>query len=282
MAFTHGVKPKSGLDDGERPTKKQKKQQEKSAKESSKDAVTSKTPATSATIPVTAPTSAPSKATTTALPIPKLLPGEHLRDFAARVDAALPVGGLINKGIRGRDLAGVKRPQTKTEKKLQKMYKEWREEEARRKDKIQEALDEEEDAQDEDALTGKVRLPSKAELDAHNADSDSGAAAKKKGKKKRKGGAAVEDDDPWAQVGKNRSDVGKGLIGLHDVVQAPPVLKKIKERFRVFDGAKVNVEDVPKEAGSLKRREELGQERQNVLETYRRMMAARRKDVEEV
>ena len=58
-----------------------------------------------------------------------------MADFAARVNQALPVGGLSRKG---KQPDGVKERQTKTEKRLHKMYAEWREEEARRKEKLEE------------------------------------------------------------------------------------------------------------------------------------------------
>jgi hypothetical protein len=66
-------------------------------------------------------------------------------------------------------------------------------------------------------------------------------------------------------------------VGLNDVVQAPPTFTKVpKDKFKVR-GARVEVEDVPKASGSLRRREELGSVRRSVVEGYRAMMKERTK-----
>jgi hypothetical protein len=55
-------------------------------------------------------------------------------------------------------------------------------------------------------------------------------------------------------------------------VQAPPTFSRVpKEKFRTL-GARVEVDDVPKASGSLRRREELGELRKSVVEGYRAMM----------
>jgi len=97
----------------------------------------------------------------------------------------------------------------------------------------------------------------------------------KKAKKKRAVGE-VEDgeNDPWARIKRDRGEV---KVGLNDVVQAPPTFTKVpKEKFKVR-GARVEVEDVPKASGSLRRREELGEVRKSVVEGYRQMMKDRAK-----
>ncbi|KAI4187319.1 MAG: hypothetical protein L6R41_002894, partial [Letrouitia leprolyta] len=76
--------------------------------------------------------------------IPKILPGERMGDYSARVDQALPVAGLVNKGKR-KGVAGEKQPQSKLEKKMQRMQKEWRAEEVRRKANLEEQREEEEE-----------------------------------------------------------------------------------------------------------------------------------------
>lgn len=81
-------------------------------------------------------------------------------------------------------------------------------------------------------------------------------------------GETGDDDDPWAEL-KAKREAPKGL---HDVAQAPPSLKKVRQKFKVKDGAKVQVVDVPNAAGSLKRREELSDARKEVIERYRAMM----------
>jgi hypothetical protein len=162
---------------------------------------------------------------------PTILPGERLGEFAARVDRALPLTGLVGKGADGR--------KTKTERKMQRMQAQWREEETQRKEKREE-LDE--------------------ELAEHEADSGIASSSKRKKSAKSKGDDS--DDDIWAKVEPRR---------LNDIVHAPPVLTIPKVR-----GATVQVEDVPRKAGSLRKREELGQERSSILEGYRKMMAGKR------
>ncbi|MCJ1391603.1 hypothetical protein MMC18_004467 [Xylographa bjoerkii] len=243
MAFhTQGVKPRSGLDDGIVKTKKRKRAAKATEQNES---------------PVL-------KAIDT---IPRIKPGERMSEYSVRVDAALPVSGLINKGGNGvKDLPGVKNPRTKMERKMHRMYKEWREVEAKRKEQAEEEREEMEDEELDDQTSSKVR-----------------GLVTKEAKRRRKG-MGSDNEDPWAAVGRNR-DVqarnGKGtsggLVGLHDVVQAPPQFSKVpKEKFKVMDRAKVDVLDVPASAGSLRRREELGQARRSVVEGYRQMMRERK------
>jgi hypothetical protein len=230
MAFrNHRIKPRSGLDDGRVTSKKQKRAAESAD-------------ATSETLP-----DAP------AASVPKIMPGERMADYSARVDAALPVSGLINKG---KSLPGVKKQQTKMEKRMQRMQHEWRIVDARRKE---ERAAERQRLEDEemDATRGSMRL----------------LLGGRKGKRR----SGRVEDDPWAAVGQNRKDqaVG-GLVGLHDVVQAPPRFAKPKAKFKIRNGAQVDVLDVPAAAGSLRRREELGRARRSVVDGYRQMMKARK------
>jgi hypothetical protein len=180
-----------------------------------------------------------------------------MSDYSARVDAALPLTGLVTKN-KAQDIPGVKRHKTKTERKIEKMQKEWREVDARYKEKLQEAEDEAEESED----------PYQEELNAS-----------RRKKKKKGNSSAVDDDDPWAALTKARKEqatANGGLVGLHDVVQAPPQLNAPKAKFKVHNGAKVEVADVPTAAGSLRKREELGATRKSVVEGYRQMMKDRR------
>lgn len=238
MQFQTGQKrSRSGLDDGQ--DRRNPKKQKKGA---------NGTPTAAVKEP---PAAEPARAE-----MPKIQPGERLGDFAARVDHALPVGGLARKGKV--KVEGLKERQTKTEKRLQKMYASWREEEARRKEREEERIEQEEEAEEEkEAELGgqSVRLP----------------ASSKAGKRKKVIGEAAgsDDDDPWAQL-KLKRDQPKGL---HDVVQAPPNFKAVpKEKFKVRNGAKADVVNVPTAAGSLKRREELSAARREVIDRYRHMM----------
>lgn len=244
MAFQKGKKLPKGLDDGVRETKAAKKRRvaaEKDAEEPTQE------------MPVEEK-----------VEVPTIRPGERMSDFAARVDAALPVSGLVNKTTRGgKDPLGLKVGRTKTEKRMHKMYDEWRAEEARIQEKKQEAMElAEEEEMDED---GQVKW----KVDVQKAGKN------KKGKKKKVVGE-VEDgeDDPWAKIKRDRGEV---KAGLNDVVQAPPTFTKVpKEKFKVR-GARVEVEDIPKASGSLRRREELSSVRKSVVEGYRAMMKERTK-----
>ena len=237
MAFRQGIKPPSGLDDGIIKSKKQKR-----VLQASED-------------------TAPPENNSLGSKIPKIQPGERMADFAARVDVALPVSGFIGRGTRGiKGLPGVKGPQTKMERRMQRMQKEWREVEAKRKERSEEALEDIESGEED------------AELDTMISTSKSG----KKSKRRKENG----DDDPWAALaqarGKTSSTLGS-LVGLHDVVQAPPqFLKAPTEKFRIQNGAKVDVSEIPSAAGSLRHREELGQTRRSVVEGYRQMMKERK------
>ncbi|QDS77264.1 hypothetical protein FKW77_003713 [Venturia effusa] len=179
----------------------------------------------------------------------KILPGERLGDFAARVDQSMPISGLARKGIKGR--------QTKHEKKLQKMVNTWKENEAKRLEKAEDEWEAEEEKEQEE----------KEALEAKHGVIP--VIPTRKGIKKR----VDDDDDPWAVLEARR----ERPKGLHDVAQAPPTFTNMpKETFKVRNGAKVNVTDVPNAAGSLKRREELGQTRADVIAQYRKLMALQR------
>jgi hypothetical protein len=236
MAFHAGKKLPKGLDDGVRVSKAAKKQKLATEKGDK--------------IPTEAPTD----------PTPTIRVGERMSDFAARVDAALPVSGLINKTARGgKDPLGLKVGRTKTEKRMHRMYDEWREQDKRIKEKREDAMDlAEEEAMDED---GQVKW---------KVDIETGSR-KKKGKAKKKVRGEVDDGDadPWEQIKRNRAEA---KVGLHDVAQAPPTFSHVpREKFKTL-GARVEVDDVPKASGSLRRREELGEVRRSVVEGYRAMM----------
>jgi hypothetical protein len=170
--------------------------------------------------------------------------------FSARVDAALPVRGLTAKGKK---MEGGGR-QTKTERKMQRMQREWRVEEERRRAKREELAEEEEDGDGE--AGGGRRGGTKA------------------GKRKDE----EEEGDPWAGIAAKplQEGGGGGLVGLHDVVLAPPKFKKaLGERFKIGGGGKgVGV--------GLKRQAELGEARRKVVEGYRALMRQRGREGEVV
>ena len=224
--------PRSGLDDGIRPKRRK------------------------ASEPPTFSESQTQPSTTT---LPTIQPHEPLSSFGARVDAALPFSGLSKRGGGGKELGAERR--TKTEKKMQKMQKEWREEEQRRKEKIE--------AEEDEAIVVEGDLDSLAKTEPK--------AVRRFGKRKReiggRPGSRNDTEDIWAHIkGKRIEDDGEkatsGLIGLHDVVQAPPSFSK-PPRSR-------NDPSQYQKFGGLKQKFELSHARTSVVEGYRQMMKARR------
>jgi hypothetical protein len=196
--------------------------------------------------------------------IPKIMPGEKLSDFAQRVNQALPLSGLQKSGKK---VEGLKDHRvTRHEKKLKRLQKGWREEEARIREKEaeeRELAEEEQDEQDAMWEDKTVDFPTAGK-----------SGKNKKGKKKlRAGEVDLKEEDPWKKLTREREQ----RKGLHDVVQAPPTFDRVpREIFKVKNGAKVNVGNVPNASGSLRKREELGEERQTIIDTYRKLMAAKR------
>ncbi|PNS19319.1 Acyl-CoA dehydrogenase [Sphaceloma murrayae] len=79
-----------------------------------------------------------------------------------------------------------------------------------------------------------------------------------RGKKKRRG----REEDDW-EILKGKREAPKGL---HDVVKAPPELRKVKDRFKKQkDGAM-------EQDGGLKRKADLGEARLEVIRRYRELM----------
>lgn len=172
---------------------------------------------------------------------------------------------------------------------MQRMQAEWREAAAKRKEKLAEEEAEAEADEDRDKTIGGVSVSSNRNV---------GRKIKAKGKNKRRKGLAatddkedVDDDDPWAVIAARRLENSLatasgtrsgGLVGLHDVVLAPPKLSKVpKEKPRTGNtgiGGTSHVRSASKKASTigLKRQEELGEARRSVVETYRRIMNERR------
>ncbi|KAL2753922.1 hypothetical protein ACRALDRAFT_1075874 [Sodiomyces alcalophilus JCM 7366] len=249
MAFAQGKKPRSGLDDGSAPTKRKK-------------------------VTPSATTTAPTATESSDVKMPSIRPGEKLSDFAARVDAALPLSGLVTKTVKdGKDPLGLKVRRTKKERKMHKLYAQWREEDRRYKEKREEALEEDAERQlDQDLANGTLTT----EWPTHYDDTTTDPSGKKtKKKKKKKGGKAKapDEEDLWEQLQRKAKEAKPGL---HDVAKAPPVLpKNIRQVFNVR-GAAVDVENVPKASGSLRRREELQTIRTEVVESYRKLRDEKR------
>ncbi|TLS25131.1 hypothetical protein PpBr36_07033 [Pyricularia pennisetigena] len=251
MAFAGGQKLRSGLDDGNPAPSKKKKKKKNNAAEVAAAAET--------------------QTQNEPVEIPKIKPGERMSDFAARVDAALPVSGLANKGIKnGKDPLGLKVWRTRKERKMHKLYDQWREEERKIQEKREEAAELAEEKAFEEEEAG-IKWDGDDDGEAAGA---SGKKKKKKGKRARLlGEAAVKEDDPWEELKKKR---GEAKIGLNDVAKAPPELKKLTGKKLTVRGAAVEVDGIPKAAGSLRRREELQEVRNNVVTSYRKMMEQKR------
>ncbi|KAI8958230.1 hypothetical protein F5Y11DRAFT_336939 [Daldinia sp. FL1419] len=240
MAFAGGKKPRSGLDNGDEPSRKNKKKKADATTNTEVETKVEKE-------------------------LPKIRPGERMSEFAARVDAALPVSGLINNSVKsGKDPLGLKVWQTKKEKKMHKLYDEWREEERKIKEQKEEELElqaEKELEEEELGVTWKL-------------DPQGGGKKKKKGKRtKYLGEAAGDDEDPWEALKKKR---GETKAGLHDVVQAPPEFTVKPQKKMTVRGAAVEIDGIPKAAGSLRRREELQTVRDDIVASYRKLMSEKR------
>lgn len=191
--------------------------------------------------------------------VPELMPGEKFSDFAIRVNQAMPISGLNQKGVK---VEGVKERQTKLEKKIQKKQSVWRREDAARqeKERAERDLIEEQEAEKWTSGTGPM-------------DYEDGSDTQEKKRRRRKANLS-DDDDPWSVL-KARREAPRGI---NDVAQEPPHLKKQKPIFKIKSGAKVDVADVPTTAGSLRKREELGNARRDIIERYRQLMHDKRSE----
>lgn len=256
MAFSKsGPKRRSGLDEGTIKTKKQLKAEKKAVTDSSTQQPTaSKVEAQPPT-----PTSAAAL---------KIQPGESMAEFRARVDQALPLTGIAKSGKK---VAGISDHRvTKHERHLKRLQKGWREEEARLRDKEMEARELAEEDEDElDAMWEDKT----SDLIPHAKANGKKAKKAKKGRKLVVGEVENGSEDEWEALGRKR----EARKGLHDVVSAPPTFDKVpREIFKVRHGAGAKVGNVPNAAGSLRKREELGEERKTIIDTYRELMAAKR------
>jgi hypothetical protein len=234
----------NGLDNGEgKKSKKRKRNEEKV------EAIALAAEPTTTATPAPAPTE----------PILKIQPGEKLSDFGIRVDQALSLSGINTKGKK---VEGVKEKRTKHDKKLLKLQSGWRTEEEKLREKEEEAREVREEEWEE-----KLAAMDK-EARAVMLAVEAAGKKRKKGKTNAIGEIDDGDDDPWAVL-KEKREKPKGIF---DVVQAPPTFGKIPRE--IFKESKAK--DVPREAGSLRRREELGQTRADIIKGYRAIMAQKR------
>ncbi|KAM4055960.1 urease accessory protein UreD [Hirsutella rhossiliensis] len=191
----------------------------------------------------------------------RIRPGEDSRSFAARVDAALPLAGLAKKtkAKDGKDEIGLKVHRTRKERKMHKLYDQWRAEERKIQDQKEEELEEAAEREMDNDAAGTLS----SELMMAGMDEE--RSGKKRGRRRR---AKAEEEDPWLELKRKRAEAP---VGLHDVAQAPPELhKKMRQQLKVGDAA-ADVDNIPKAAGSLRRREELQMARNDVVEAYRKI-----------
>jgi len=217
----------------------------------------------------------------TSQPLLNILPGEKLSDFAARVDREMPVSGLKrSQKSTANSLLGLPKVReeriTKHEKRLRRLQQQWREEECRIRDR-------EEAEREENEVTHEEQLDLWKEWDREAGRVKS--KSKISTRKKMKGSHGVngeihghvsddDNDDPWAKLNlKSRQSRPLNPMG---IAQAPPELIKPREVFKLKAGARVDVANVPAIAGSLRRREELAEERKSFLESYRKIMTAKK------
>ena len=229
MAIAGGKRTHNGLDNGVvKETKRQKK--ERRAKEL---AVASAAAAAEAGVDgadlkaleaaAVAPTATDEQLT--------IRPGEKLADFNRRVDAALPLAGIVKNALPNssgsKDPLGLAKTfRTKQERKLHKLYDQWRVDEAKLKDKLEEEkeLVDEKDAELDEEFGVKWRVEFEQ-------------PAKKAKKAKGGSGNNYMGDDIWGDFNRKRAKEGKlnaVRAGVHNSVEAPP------ERLTAIDSSKFN------------------------------------------
>lgn len=220
MQFQKGIKPRSGLDNGDQPSKKVKRaaklEPSKGDTKGDEDA----------------------QATESLPALPKsnlkIQPGERMTDFSARVNQALPVSGLTHKGKK---IDGMAERTTKLQRKITRRQDAWRRAEAQRQEKEEEAKDAREEASEDEIDYWGESL---------------GTEKKSKRRRRMEGpGRGTVEDDPWAKL----KELRERPKGLHDVAKEPPRFGKAPtEKFKNRDGTVTGQEQGPSMAGSLMKR----------------------------
>ncbi|OAA53310.1 hypothetical protein SPI_09466 [Niveomyces insectorum RCEF 264] len=231
MALARGKRIRSGLDDGS-ADKEKKKVTNIPAKAAGVEAAVKINAGAGAGVGGRLAASAmsavvlPSAHNATAMPT--IRPGERMSNFAARVDAALPVSGLIQRsGKHNKDPLGFEKVfRTKQERKLHKLYDQWRLEDAKRKDR----LVEEQELAELDGMELDESLGVKWRLDFQQQTGTK--------KKKKKGAASFSlasgDDggnyDMWAAFNRKNGNTNTIRTGTQSAVTAPPEFHKIDSK----------------------------------------------------
>ncbi|EGR46389.1 uncharacterized protein TRIREDRAFT_66161, partial [Trichoderma reesei QM6a] len=144
----------------------------------------------------------------------QIRPGENLGAFASRVDAALPVSGLARKTSvtkDGKDAQGFKVYRTRKERKMHKLYDQWRAEELKLQEKREEELERIAERDLEDDAAGILTSAAFQDENSHT--------RRKKGHKRKR----VVEEDPWLELKRRRAEKKPKV---YDTVLAPPELFK--------------------------------------------------------
>ncbi|KAJ5812872.1 hypothetical protein N7447_009895 [Penicillium robsamsonii] len=248
-----GRRAPSGLETGER--KRKRNATEDAAASSKKTAQAAETQKTKA--------AAKEKAE-----MPKIMPGERLAEFVARVDREMPLSQMTKTVKTGDAKLKEQHKRTKHEKHLLRLQKGWRADEAKIREKEQEEREER-----EDEMEVELRQWKEWEIEAAGGKKKAAKKNKKRSNANGDDDSGDDDPDPWAKLKKRDEERKKNPF---EVAEAPPQLVKPREIFKVRGGAKVDVANIPAAVGSLRRREELAGERRNIVEEYRKLMAAKR------
>jgi hypothetical protein len=173
-------------------------------------------------------------------------PGESMSEFSRRVDAAIPVHFPKGDGVsRGKQM----------KEKLRKKK------EGKMNQKKEDGDDNMEPEEGEEIHSDDAEVDE--ELRAAMGEIE-------KVKRRAKGRKRGESPDPWAELTAKREAPKFG-----EVAAAPPSLKKPRPLLKT-KGAAVDVDGVPRAAGSLAKREELAGERRSIVEAYRKLMEGKR------
>ena len=177
---------------------------------------------------------------------------------------------------------------------MQKMQRQWREDDRRRRERAEEEADVDMGEDGERDVSGKINT---MRLVGDNSQANGKKKKKKKNNPKKNNRRKQhqlalsdleedddDDDDPWAAVARKRAEHmanstpksstprDRGLVGLHDVVLAPPQFSRVP---RVKIGA---AGPVPVPVPGLRGQGDLSAARRDGGEGYRRMMRERREE----
>ncbi|PHH68180.1 hypothetical protein CDD83_6212 [Cordyceps sp. RAO-2017] len=144
---------------------------------------------------------------------PHIRSGEDIGSFAARVDAALPLSGLSKKRKTkdGKDELGLKVYRTRKERKMHKLYDQWRVEERKIQSKREEELEQIAEREIENDSIAILSASCLGPSGTYNASREKARGRRPK----------ACEGDPWACLKRRRAEA---TTGLHDVVSAPPDL----------------------------------------------------------